>query len=978
MSLKYRIVLMVLILELAMMATVLWFTLSSSIEISRENITQKEHVTLELLSNLSYNSLITEEYPQLQHHFDEITSDPDIEEIILTDYSGHIVVSSDRNRIGQALPGLRQSDSHTWRTQTISNTAEILGVLAIKFSNAKFISDYNKIRNLGITIAIIGMAVVATAGLLTGVFLTRRLDKLASAAREMSDGNFKVRTHFTGRDEIATVGMAFDRMADQIESRTLELEDERNSLRLEVKQRENVAERLKIQQSNLLELTTQKWDVDEDISPALRRITEISSRALRVDRASIWIFNKENTELVCLDLYESGVDSHSSGHTLTLKDFPHYISAISEGRVIAAHDAQSDIRTSEFTESYLKPLGIISMLDTPLRLSGQLIGVLCHEHIGSARQWAADEEAFAGSMSDIIALVMERGERYRTEAKMRKLSGAVESSADSVFITDRNGIIEYVNKAFTKVTGFSSLEAVGKTPNIMKSESHDNDFYKNLWQSILNGDAYSDVLINRKKNGELYYEEKTITPLKNRHGEVTHFISTGKDITERMQDQERLHYLAYHDILTELPNRALFMDRLSQALLRRRDKHNEAALLFFDVDQFKAVNDTLGHDHGDELLKQLAGRVKDCLRSEDTLSRFGGDEFAVLIENINVKSTLLIIVKKIFSATARPFIINGHELFMTISIGITHIPDHVPDHSPDASTLIKHADTAMYRAKEKGRNSYEYYSAEMGEQAYERLTLESNLHRAILNNEFFLYYQPQVSLSDGEIIGAEALIRWQHPEFGFMNPARFIPMLEETGLIVPTGKWVFDAACKQVAKWKAGGIDKLRVAVNFSSRQFHDLDLIDHVSTTLRNYKLRPDMIEIEITESVFMQNNQVSMDNLNKLHEMGLKISLDDFGTGYSSLSYLKSFPVDVLKIDRSFICDLDKDDDARSLVKAMITMANSLNIEVIAEGVETPAQLDFLRKHNCDVIQGYLYSPPVPADELTQLFRSPNRLII
>ena len=577
-----------------------------------------------------------------------------------------------------------------------------------------------------------------------------------------------------------------------------------------------------------------------------------------------------------------------------------------------------------------------------------------------------------------IGIVRDITERHRAEIQLRKLSNAIDQTADSVVITDHQGHIEYVNPAFEKVTGFSQEEVLGRQPNIVKSDRHTPQFFEQLWQMILRGEAFRGVMVNRKKNGDLYYEEKTITPIKDKQGVITNFVSTGKDITERKRVEAQLSHMARHDVLTDLPNRISFNDCLCQSLERARWNDTSVGLLFLDLDNFKTINDTLGHDVGDQLLKELVKRLRETTHKKDVVARFGGDEFAVLIENINVKSTLLIVVKKIFSATARPFIINGHELFMTISIGITHIPDHVPDHSPDASTLIKHADTAMYRAKEKGRNSYEYYSAEMGEQAYERLTLESNLHRAILNNEFFLYYQPQVSLDNGEIIGAEALIRWQHPEFGFMNPAQFIPMLEETGLIVPTGKWVFDAACKQAAKWKAGGIDKLRVAVNFSSRQFHDLDLIDHISTTLRNYKLRPDMIEIEITESVFMQNNQVSMDNLNKLHEMGLKISLDDFGTGYSSLSYLKSFPVDVLKIDRSFICDLDKDDDARSLVKAMITMANSLNIDVIAEGVETTAQLEFLRKHNCNIIQGYLYSPPVPADELTQLFRSPNRLII
>jgi len=561
-------------------------------------------------------------------------------------------------------------------------------------------------------------------------------------------------------------------------------------------------------------------------------------------------------------------------------------------------------------------------------------------------------------------LEREIAERLRADAQMRKLSGAVEQAADSVMITDVDGTIEYVNPAFTEMTGYTRAEALGRRPDIVKSDRHDEEFFRRLWAALGAGRVFQDIFVNRKKDGTLYYEEKTITPLKDADGRTTHFISNGKDITERMQAEERLHRLAYHDVLTGLPNRALFMERLVHAL-NRRGRQKLMAVMFLDMDQFKTINDTLGHDVGDRLLQAFPDRIAGCIRQGDTIARFGGDEFAILLEDIAGDDAAGQVARKIIERLARPFAVDGHELFVTTSIGISLYPDD----SGDVYTLLKHADSAMYRAKEMGRNTYQFYSHEMSAKAYERLSLETSLRHALNRGEFELYYQPQVDFTNGRVVGAEALIRWIHPEMGIVSPERFISLLEETGLIVPVGHWVLRTACEQLREWRDFSARPLRMSVNLSGRQFHDLGFRDQVESIIHRTGIDPGLLELEITESVLMQNDKVSMQNLHDLLDLGVRFSIDDFGTGYSSLSYLKRFPVHAIKIDRSFVHDLTSGADDATIVNTIVLMAHSLKLEVVAEGVETHEQLAFLRRCGCDLLQGYLFSPPLTAVEMKRL---------
>ena len=605
-------------------------------------------------------------------------------------------------------------------------------------------------------------------------------------------------------------------------------------------------------------------------------------------------------------------------------------------------------------------MGAHSYLGVPLTASsGKPLGHLCvldtrpmHKMEWAAKIMTAFAERTAAELR-----------RQRAEQQTQKLSSAVEQTADAVLITDRNGTIEYVNRAFEQISGYSAAEAVGQRPSLVKSGKHDVTYYQKLWRCLHAGEVYRDVLVNQRKSGELYFEEITISPLRDTAGVITHFISTGKDITERMQSQERLHFMAHHDALTELPNRALFLDRLSQSVAYARWHRRLVAIMFLDLDRFKHINDTLGHDAGDQLLRALATRLKATLRERDTVARFGGDEFAVLLDDVASEKDVALLANKVLETMKQPYLIGGHEFHLTASIGISLCPGD----GHDNSSLLRNADIAMYRAKELGKNTYQFYSAEMSHRAFERLTLETSLRRALENQEFVVYYQPQVNMTTHELLGMEALLRWQHPELGLMAPTDFLALLEETGLIVAVGDWVLRSACEQAQAWHTAGLDPMRIAVNLSGHQLRQPNFFSTVTQLVKTCRLPSGCLELEITENVLMQDAERALSALSNVDRKAIRIAIDDFGTGYSSLSHLKRFPIDTLKIDRSFMRDLTTDPQDAAIVRSVIAMARSLNLDVVAEGVEHDEQLAFLRNEHCDVIQGYFVSPPLPAPEAT-----------
>lgn len=558
-------------------------------------------------------------------------------------------------------------------------------------------------------------------------------------------------------------------------------------------------------------------------------------------------------------------------------------------------------------------------------------------------------------------------ERKRTEQELRKFSIAIEQSGDSVFITDTRGIIRYVNGAFETTTGYTRAEAVGRTPRILRSGRHSRTFYHGLWQCIRKGLIYREVLVNRRKDGALYYEQTTITPLRDESGNISYFVSTAKDITERLASEERMNYLAHHDPLTNLPTRILFAERVDQAAADALSDARSLAILLFDLDRFQRVNDTFGPVVGDRIVREFADRLRKVLGEKAAIARLGGDEFAALLENVQDVQEVGVFADHIAAVIADPFVVEGHEFFLTASVGVSLSPGD----GHDAETLLKNASSALDRAKLRGGNAYEFYTADMNSKALEKLTLESRLRRALEREELELFYQPQRDLATGRIIGVEALMRWQQPDGVMASPAGFIPLMEETGLIVPVGEWALETALAQMNAWQESGLGDMRMSVNISGRQFWHRPLLAALADILDAYPRSHGLLELELTESVLMEDAQSAIDMLEALSEMGIRLAVDDFGTGYSSLSYLKRFPLNALKIDQSFVADLTRPGDGGAITHAIITLGHELGLDIVAEGVETQEQLDALRHLNCDLAQGYWVSRPLSSAAATELLR-------
>ena len=609
----------------------------------------------------------------------------------------------------------------------------------------------------------------------------------------------------------------------------------------------------------------------------------------------------------------------------------------------------------------------------------QRLGIEVGDNPANPQQWLLFldhvSRAYAKAELDRYGMEQKQGvmsheldDLRKSEAHFRSL---VDQASDGFYVHDVDGRFIDVNQHGCASLGYTRDE-------LLKMNMSDIDLDMSISELRFLRDQFASrapIALesrHRRKNGDVFPVEIRMGPI---DIDGQHFLlSLVRDVTERKEMQDHIQHLAYHDALTDLPNRAMFNRQLNQAIAHAQRYHKGLAVLFIDLDRFKNINDTLGHDAGDRLLQEMARRINACLRvgatpmrqrPSDLVARLGGDEFVVLIEEMTDSTQISQIASKILSAMVKEFPLEGQMIHVTASIGISLFPDD----GRNEFSLMKHADIAMYRAKDRGKNTFQFYSAQMDLHSAELLALESGLRRSLERNEFVLFYQAKVETKTGKIIGAEALVRWQHPELGLVAPTHFIPLAEESGLIVPLSQWVLKEALHQIIRWQEQGLPAMRVAVNLSARQFVDDNLLNDTIIALRESGIDPSLLELEITESMMMYNTDKTIQMLAELRSMGIRIAIDDFGIGYSSLSHLKQFPIDIIKIDRSFIKDIPGDKADEAITDAIIAMSKTLKIKVVAEGVETIEQLHFLRARGCDEIQGYFFSRPIPAADFARL---------
>jgi diguanylate cyclase (GGDEF)-like protein/PAS domain S-box-containing protein len=583
--------------------------------------------------------------------------------------------------------------------------------------------------------------------------------------------------------------------------------------------------------------------------------------------------------------------------------------------------------------------------------------------INGAPLWDGDPRA-GGRIEGVVFSIEDITERLAYQDRLRRMAVVFQSTREGVMVTDPRGFIEDVNPAFSQITGYDPSEVVGRNPSFLQSGRHDAAFYREMWTAIAETGSWQGEIWNRRKDGEIYPEWLTINRVCNGDGKVAHYVAVFSDITQVKESEAELEHLAHHDPLTDLPNRLLLRARLERAMGRADRDGTLVAVLFLDLDRFKDINSSLDHAMGDRVLTEVAGRLANAVGAGHTVARMGGDEFPVLVEGVTDPHEVQPVIQRISAALAEPVTVGGESLQLTFSGGVSFYPRD----GESVEKLLRNADAAMYRAKEAGGNTSRFYSRDMTERVHERVTLERALQRAIERDELELHYQAQWGLEGPTLDGMEALVRWRHPEEGLISPARFIPLAEESGLILPLGEWVLNAACCQARAWLDRGVAFGRVAVNVSVPQLQQGDLVASVQRALRVSGLPGERLELEVTESSLLAGGEDTVRTLDALRALGLTLAVDDFGTGYSSLTYLKRLPIDRLKVDKGFVQDIPVDADDMAITRAVIHMGRALGLSVLAEGVETEEQWQFLKAEGAHAGQGFLWHKPTPDPDFSR----------
>ncbi len=762
--------------------------------------------------------------------------------------------------------------------------------------------------------------------------------------------------HFQARNDelIAELNSEIEQRTALIEQRTRQLKEKNEALLVEVHERKQT-EAFQLKQNHILELISRGTTTLPEVLEEITRLAEsqhadIQASVLLLEGARLTVGAAPNLPKTYIDLVD-GLEIMPDSDSC-------WTTAVYRRERMIVEDIHTDPTWTGCCELGSQ-FGFRSCWSEPIIASTDtVLGAFALYH---AEPKMPDEHEIylIEAMAHIAGIAIEK---TQTEQRLRQSAAVFKSTVEGVIITDHQEKIVDVNQAFESITGYQREEITGLTPRILKSERHDISFYRDMWKSLSETGQWRGEVWNRRKCGEVYPEWLNISSIYDGSGALTNYVAVFSDITSIKRSEEELDHLAHHDALTDLPNRLLFNSRLRQAIKHAKREDSVLAVLFVDLDRFKNINDSLGHSAGDSLLQQLAARLKGALRLDDSVARISGDEFVILLEQIGDSENTAVAVEKIMKVFDEPFRLDEHQISITASIGISLYPMN----GEDASTLLRHADTAMYRAKNEGRNSYQFYTREMTSSAFERVVMENALRGALEREEFQLAYQPQIQLQSGHLTGLEALIRWHHPELGVVAPSKFIPLAEDTGLIHDIGAWVLRAACRQGKSWQDKGYDYGRIAVNVARPQLQRGDFLETVKGILEQSGLSAANLELEVTEGAVMENTEHAVQQLRALGDLGLQLSIDDFGTGYSSMSYLKLLPIHKLKIDQSFVHDIPFDRNDMAISEAIIALGHALDLHVIAEGVETERQAEFLRKKGCLEAQGYLYCKPLPAEEI------------